>query len=234
MQRLVHRETDGGFIAIAMGSEPWQRAIARDLDEREAMELARDALEDCEDRQVSPTLLSTRTAAPGETFEEFLAWHGLLGHGFAYREIVRPGSDDHVLPPRELWSNIVPTLAIAYLHRSYMVEAGARGLAIASAYRPRSKRPTSKHRLAAALDVDVLQGDGKYQTTMLRSAGLIYRDHADDLLMGAGTYQPRNAAWATRVHWDTGTTYQRPRAWQYFDDESIRPSAIGKLSGRER
>lgn len=143
-------------------------------------------------------------------YERYLDGHGLLGKGFAFREIVKPDSPRHALPPAELWHRMVPTLALAHVVREAMKDRGARGLRIAAAYRPAGGEADSVHKVNGALDLDLLPGDGMLADELAEVVAEVWAAHRH-LEMGAGTYAPDGRLWTNRVHIDTGF---RHRCWQ--------------------
>ena len=99
-------------------------------------------------------------------YERYLEGHGLLGHGFVFRELarlrgllggLRSESTSHMLPPPSCWHRMVPTLALAQVLRDRMVAEGAHGLRIAAAYRPAGGEDRSLHKVNAALDLDLVR-----------------------------------------------------------------------------
>ena len=158
-------------------------------------------------------------------YERYLEGHGLLGHGFVFREIVRlrhvpggPGSESlsHMLPHPRYWHRMVPTLALAQVLRDRMVAEGAHGLRIAAAYRPAGGEDRSLHKVNAAIDLDLLPADLGLDRVFARVAAELWREHRH-LQAGIGTYAPAlkggttAALWTRRVHLDTGYRF---RAWQ--------------------
>lgn len=155
-------------------------------------------------------LLKPRPPAQGETYFAYLSSFGLLEHGFALDELVRPGSPRHMGPPMRMWAAMVPTLALAIELRRRMLAAGARGLAVAAAYRPHGGAADSRHKHNAALDLDLLPGDERLQLQYPQIAADLWLEHAH-LRAGAGTYAPDGRRWSARIHIDTG---YRHRCWQ--------------------
>lgn len=151
---------------------------------------------------------------PGEDHERYLSRLGLLGRGFAYGEVVRPGSSSHVLPPRKWWAEQAGALVLAHELRRRAVARGATGLRVAAAYRPAGGEARSLHKIAAAIDLDLLGGDldrvpglaGAYAEEL---AAMWHELRAHPV--GAGTYAPDGALWTRRAHVDRG---YRWRAWQ--------------------
>jgi hypothetical protein len=163
---------------------------------------------------VDKAIMSVPSPRPHENYATFLARCEVLERGFTVAELVRqdpPGFvPDHLEPPRELWARMVPTLALANELWARMRNAGARGLLVAAAYRPKGGAPDSQHKHNAALDLDLLPGDAHLQRTFADVAADLWREH-EHLRCGAGTYAPRGAIWTNRVHIDTGYRF---RAWQ--------------------
>ena len=160
-------------------------------------------------------------------YERYLEGHGLLGHGFVFRELARlrraPSADgprsestSHMMPPPSCWHRMVPTLALAQVLRDRMVAEGATGLRIAAAYRPAGGEDRSLHKVNAALDLDLLPADLGLDRVFARVAAELWREHRH-LKAGIGTYAPAlkggttAALWTRRVHLDTGYRF---RAWQ--------------------
>jgi len=158
---------------------------------------------------------------PSETYEQYLGWYGLLDHGFAYREIVR-GGDRHKLPPRTLAGRMVMTLALAHLVRD---ELGL-PLVVAAAYRPERGKPASRHKVNAALDLDLLRDDRSAAGNFLEVAQQIFDAHAH-LNIGVGTYHPPRSRWTNRVHIDAGVR-EEPACWQHHAGRSVTPSAVSR------
>jgi len=143
-------------------------------------------------------------------YEQYLAGHGLLGHGFVFREIVRLSSPRHMLPPPALWHRMVPTLALAHQLRQRVIDLGGAGLAVAAAYRPAGGEADSQHKHNAALGLALLPGDRSHAYAFARVAAETWRAY-EDLEVGLGTYAPARALWSNRVHLDTGYRF---RCWQ--------------------
>ena len=159
-------------------------------------------------------LTSPPAPLPGEGHEAYLRRLGLLDRGFAYREVVRPGSPSHVLPPPRWWRNQASALVLAHELRRRVVARGARGLNVAAAHRPQGGEPRSMHKRAAALDLDLLGSDldrlpGLDDAYAEELAALWHELRA--LPVGAGTYAPEGHLWTRRAHVDYG---YRWRAWQ--------------------
>lgn len=155
--------------------------------------------------------LLTRPPCPtsSESHETYLGRLGLLGRGFVYREVVR---DDpaHLEPPRRLWQRQVSALVLAHALRARMIRAGAHGLALRAAYRPQGGEARSLHKLAAAVDLDLLPADCELAEAFAQVAAELWED-LRDLPVGVGTYAPEGALYTRRVHLDYGF---RHRAWQ--------------------
>ena len=229
------RETDGVYVAVAFDTDArWSTTIARSLTESEAKESAVAAAERAvaqSDRVVSATLLRCRTGLPGETYEEYLEWHGLLGGGFSYRELVRHSTRDrHLLPPATLWPNIVAALALAHLLRAIVVEHGGHGLNINAAHRLTSPSKGSKHKLNAALDLDLLSSDVDLAGVYLEIGARVWRDHKH-LRIGMGSYHPARTRRTRRLHVDAKVRWRRA-VWQYSGDRKIRRPAIAAIARR--
>lgn len=233
--------TPTGYIARASSSSsPWSTAVARAPSMSDAIDNAVAELEDAAARgAVSTSMLRPRPPAPGESLDAWLRWHDLLDHGFAFDELVRPGDRRRAMPPRKLWPNIAATLAAAMLLRSWMIEAGARGLVVRAAYRAGGGVSSSRHTMFAALDLDLTAEDQRRHmgAAYLGAGARLYRQHADDLRLGVGSYHPPGT-WSTRrLHVDAGTGSPRPDAWQIHggtgpDPEYVKPPAIITINER--
>lgn len=171
----------------------------------------------------------TPPVLPGEGYESYLRRLDLLDRGFVFRELVRDGDNRRALPPLALWPAMAPTLSLAIELRERMRRVGARGLAVRAAFRPAGGEADSRHKHNAALDLDLLPGDGHLASEFARVAALLWRDRRD-LRVGLGTYAPDGAAWTNRVHLDTGW---RHRCWQGIGRNSagrylfsMRPAAL--------
>lgn len=216
-------ERDGSYVGVAtMSGAPWRVSIAYGETEGGAASGAFDALEGAEGL-VSPSLLRARLPLPGESYRDYLLWYDLLGFGFAYGELV-DGDRRRREPPRTLWQNMVPTLALAHLLRQRMVTRGARGLRVNAAYRPKSGG--RRHRWNTALDLDLLPGDRRHGPALLEELARVYREHADALAVGAGSYHPKGSRWTNRAHLDTGTGGPRPNTWQISGGQYVTPGAL--------
>ncbi len=159
-------------------------------------------------------------AMDANTYQQYLESTGQLGRGFAFSEIVKRWSlHRHRKPPKSLWPRMTPTLALANELRVRMVEAGAKGLRVAAAYRPRGGSPRSQHKRNAALDLDLI-GDAKLRPTYYRIAAELWHDYGRELEIGLGFYGGPDAYGGIRVHIDTG---YRCRTWQYRGSKSLRP-----------
>lgn len=149
-----------------------------------------------------------------DTYQEYLQPFDVLGRGFVFAELVRDPARDpqqrKALPPVSMWPAMVPTLRLALMLRDRMRAAGARGLAVHAAYRPHGGEAGSRHKHNAALDLDLLPGDGHLAGVFARAAAVLWREH-EDLQVGLGTYAPEGRLWTNRVHLDTG---YRHRCWQ--------------------
>lgn len=155
--------------------------------------------------------LLTRPPRPtaDETHEDYLGRLGLLGRGFIYREVVRDDAA-HLEPPRRLWPRQASALVLAHSLRARVVERGARGLVLRAAYRPHGGEVRSLHKLAAAVDLDLLEIDHGLAGIFAEVAADLW-DELRDLPVGAGTYAPEGVLRTQRVHLDFG---YRHRAWQ--------------------
>lgn len=179
-----------------------------------------------------------REARPLEDYEGFLRWHGVVGRevGFTIGELVhhdhRPYHKRFEAPPRELWPNMVPTLATAIELRERMLGEGATGLRVAAAYRPKGGATSSAHKSNRALDLDLLTIDTDRDRTLARrfvevAAGLYEDLVARRVKVGVGTYGPAGRVWSLRVHIDIDHVGGlRPVTWTHHKGRSHRPSAI--------
>lgn len=225
------READGGWVARAAMPEagPWALALGRGLTPEVAEDAALEELAASVSRgEVSSSVLRPRKPGQGETLGAYLDWHGLLNTGFVLAELVRPGPR-HVSPPRERWPAIVPTLAAALLLRSWLVDAGGRGLVVAAAYRPRGGAAKSRHKTFAALDLDLLEDDHRLAGSYLRLAAKLYRTHGSRLQLGVGSYHPPGTLGTRRIHVDAGTR-AHPACWQINGGEYVAEPAIAEIA----
>jgi hypothetical protein len=164
-----------------------------------------------------------------DTYESYLDHQGLLGRGFAYRELVKPWGRDmrgrFREPPRDMWARMVPTLALANEIRLWMREGtdGARGLRVAAAFRPRGGARMSQHKRNAALDLDLLPGDYHLTHEYYRMAVRLWCEYGRDMKMGLGLYCSPRRKDGIRIHIDTG---YRARSWQ-ISGKSHRPYLRG-------
>jgi hypothetical protein len=144
------------------------------------------------------------TATPGrrEDARPFVHW---LDGRHTFRASGRPGAALTMDVYRDSAS-----LALALVLRDRMRQLGARGLAVAAAYRPAGGEDDSRHKHNAALDLDLLPGDARFGHQFARVAAELWRERKA-LRVGLGTYAPDGALWTNRVHLDTGW---RHRCWQ--------------------
>lgn len=131
-----------------------------------------------------------------------------------------------------MWKNILAPLALAHLLRERMKAAGAGGLVVAAAYRPRSRRKSSKHKLNAALDLDLLAADHELAEHYLIAGASIWAAHKH-LKVGIGSYHPKATRRTRRLHVDAGVRWTRT-AWQYSGDLVIKPPALAVLAREMR
>lgn len=229
----IEREKDGGFVACACADEArWSAAIARATTESEAIARARTESSDARRLgAVSVTLLKARTPSPGESYEEYIASHGLLGGGIGYVELVRPRDPRHLLPLMSLWPKMIPALAAAHWLRSEVINAGGHGLVIHAAHRVAGGAAKSKHIVNAALDLDLLQRD--YDAGLgeqwLEAAARFYKRHGH-LKIGIGSYHPKGTRSTRRVHVDAGVRWWDRTVWQYSGDTKLKNPAIAALA----
>ena len=169
-----------------------------------------------------------RAPSTGE-YVNFLESLQLLGRGFSFGEIVRPGYRDvrgrYRQPPRQLWHRMVPTLAVANDLRRRLCspecgEPPLQGLRVAAAYRPSGGAPRSQHKVNAALDLDLLAPDSHYTQRYYREAVKLWCEYGAELRMGLGLYCSSRGRGGIRVHIDTGS---RCRTWQISGGRSLRP-----------
>lgn len=161
-----------------------------------------------------------RSPERGESLEEYLTRLDLLGHGFAYRELVN-GGRKHQMPPKRYWPNLALTLRLAIEFRARAIRAaGVRGLQVNAVYRPRGGASRSAHKYAKALDLDRIGGSS---TEYFRCAARFWAEYGEQLQVGLGLY-----TWGTksigglRVHIDTGHGL---RTWQGIRTRFGRPWA---------
>lgn len=225
------REKDGGFVASAVDTDArWSSSIGRAGTELLAKARATEAMVAARDSGiVSASLLRGRTCFTGEDYRSYLAWHGLIGGGFGYSEIVK-GSRRFLMPRSSVWMNILPALALAHLLRARMIEAGGHGLAIHAAHRMEGGAPRSKHRLNAALDLDILSSDYDLAGEWLRVGARVWNDHAH-LKIGMGSYHPEGTDGTRRLHVDAKVRWRRA-VWQYSGSKKIRRPAIAEIARR--
>ena len=178
---------------------------------------------------MSATLGRPRRPRGGETYREYLRWHGVIGAeiGFAYEEIVRRASARHLEPERHLWASAIATLRLAIELRTLAIRFGARGLVVAAAYRPLGGASDSRHKANAAIDLDLLAADHQLGREYLRAGARIYASHAH-LGVGVGSYHPAGVDWTRRIHLDA-CTRQRRTCWQIHDGY-VTPPAILTLA----
>jgi hypothetical protein len=156
-----------------------------------------------------------------ETYEEMLRERDVLGHGFSYRELVsRWPNRRKAKPPRHLWENIITTMDMANILRKRMVERGASGLRITAAYRPRGGASSSKHKVNAALDLDLLKRDRSLAVIYHDEAARLFSDFAVQHKMGMGFYGWSYKA-GLRIHIDT-CSRTRPRSWWHHGGRVLR------------
>lgn len=147
-----------------------------------------------------------------DTYKSFLDRLGLIGHGFGYGEIVRPGSHRKDNPPRRLWDGFVPTFALAHELRARLLAlTDARGLNVAATFRPRGGAAGSLHKKNKAIDLDLLSVDRGFAVDFYRVAVELWCAWGDVLDIGLGLYCAKGQAGGMRAHIDTG---YRCRTWQ--------------------
>lgn len=161
-----------------------------------------------------------RDPLAGESIESFLADLGLLGQGFAYRELVN-GDKRHREPPRHMWPAfaMIVRVAIEFRLRAIM-EADVYGIKVAAAYRPAGGASKSAHKYAKALDLDRIGGDAN---AYFRCAARFWSEHGGKCAMGLGLY-----TWSTkslggiRIHLDVDHVAGL-RTWQGVRTRFLRP-----------
>jgi hypothetical protein len=155
-----------------------------------------------------------------------------LGRGFSYSELVQLDKYNKMLPPRQMWSRMLPTLALANELREVMVrQHGAKGLRVAAAYRPTGGAKASQHKVNRALDIDLLPADYSLSTAYYLTAVRLWQQWQEREKVGIGFYCPLDSKGGIRVHLDTGF---RTRSWQIWKGKSVSPSPLlGKLVGDE-
>jgi len=186
------------------------------------------------------TFLRPRRPTATEEYSNYLEWHGVLGDGlgFTIGELVRPGSPRHVLPPLELWPAMVGTLAAAMQLRDMITGAGAKGLRVAAAFRPVGGTRASRHKMNAALDLDLLPGDQRFAHAYLNLAASLFRDVGVTMRMGIGSYHPAAVQSTRRVHLDVGTR-SPTEVWQIAGANAdgsvkyVKTPAIQRLLGEK-
>ena len=154
--------------------------------------------------------LDIREPEPGESYGDFIAWHGV--RFFSVQEVTLFRRESrHVEPPRAMWSNIIPTLRICDELRETLGHPLSVGSAFRdSAYNAKVRgRPSSRHLYNQAIDIDLLAGNRspEERTRFADEAAKLWHAHADALRMGIGFYQHL----PSRVHIDTG---YRARFWE--------------------
>jgi uncharacterized protein YcbK (DUF882 family) len=160
------------------------------------------------------------------TYKERLEAADVLGHGFAYTELVSwKGLHRKRMPPRYMWDRIIPAMQFANALRWHMVAAGARGLNIVAAYRPIGGAKYSQHKYNRALDLDLLRGDYHLATEYYRvAAGLYESVLADGFRAGLGFYCGPTATGGIRVHIDVGRS--RSSSWTISGGKQWSPSPL--------
>jgi hypothetical protein len=162
-------------------------------------------------------------------YEAFLEELQLLGHGFSYKELVRPRYRDFRgrfrPPPSHFWARMVPTLAAANDLRRIVCNPDGNippvgGLRIAAAFRPKGGAGRSQHKFNAALDLDLLPTDAGQARRFYREAVKLWSEYGRPLKMGLGLYCSSRSRGGIRVHIDTG---YRCRTWQISGGKSLRP-----------
>lgn len=232
LQVRTQLEKDGGYAACAFDDEArWTVSVARSGDEDEAAVAALDLAAEALSRGVvGESVLECRTRQHGESYEEYLDWHGLLGGGFAYRELVVERSRRHALPADDTWSNIVGTVALAHLLRSRLVERGGSGLVVRAAQRVSADSPGSKHAVNAALDLDLIRVDYGMASEYLELGARIWMDH-EHLRIGVGSYHPAKIQRTRRLHIDTKVRSRRA-CWQHHRAWKAEHPAIMQIARR--
>lgn len=158
-----------------------------------------------------------------ETYREYLDRMGVLDRGFAYGELVRSTSRRHVHPPVRLWPRMVPTLKIAIRLR----KALGRPIKIAAAYRPEGGALASKHKINAALDLDILDTQAamltnQFERLWYKLAVKDWCEYGAAAVQGLGLYCRPGATAGVRVHIDS-MCRTSPQTWQHHGSVIVAP-----------
>jgi hypothetical protein len=167
----------------------------------------------------------------GQSYHDYLSACGVMGRGFAYREIVSMlPSRRRTMPPRTIWPRIVPTLGVAIELRSRMIlRHGVEGLRVHAAFRPVGGAPSSRHKKNEALDLDLLRADASEETqeSFYVEASALWGEVGESLEMGLGLYCVAGRRRGIRVHIDTGFRF---RTWQKSGTVYILPPLAESLA----
>jgi len=176
-----------------------------------------------------------RTLSPstfGGDYEAYLEAHDVLGHGFGYREIVKPRWRDwrgrFRYPPRELWPWMVRAMRAANELRRRWVAMGGTGLRVAAAYRPKGGAKRSAHKRNGALDLDLLADD---QTPENKEAWYellvsFWLEQGPVRDLGLGLYCSPIRIGGIRGHVDA-CGY---RTWQHWNGKPVLPPLARRLA----
>jgi hypothetical protein len=149
------------------------------------------------------------------SYEQYL--EPVLGHGFEYRELVKPWRRDwrgrFRLPPEELWPRMLLTMDVANQLRAKWIAIGGAGLRVAAAYRPRGGARQSQHKVNAALDLDLLRTDYDKTQRWYGLAAEFWHQWGNAYDLGLGLYCRPERSGGIRVHIDTG---HHRRTWQQY------------------
>lgn len=151
-------------------------------------------------------------------YKYLLPW---LGKHFFYTEIVNSQGDcQH--PPEHLYPRMPPTLEEANLLNEKMKAQGFRGLSVVAAYRPRGGASGSKHKVNAALDLQLLKPDYDRSAEFYELAVQHWCERGKEKAMGLGLYCAPGRRAGIRIHIDT---MSRCRTWQHSNGSEVNPPA---------
>lgn len=221
MDRIIKRHDDRS-LSVFVGGVFWGRCVDSGGDMLPDGWLDIRAQGIAVRRWPDASILEPRQPTEDESYKDYLAWHMLLGSGFEFTEIVNKNVRQRLHPPRSLWANMIPTLALALLVRADFVAHGGGGLVITDAYRPASKRSSSRHKTNRALDLIPVQHmrTARGHATLAASSARVWAHVRHDLRAGLGHYGRPGSLATPLVHIDTGT---RMRCWQYYGDRAVTP-----------
>lgn len=150
----------------------------------------------------------------GESYREYLDRHRAIGSGFSIDELARLKHPRRGMPPNQFWPNIVPTMRLAIHLRERLIEQGGHGLLIAAAYRPSGGAAKSKHKINAALDLDLLPQDAALGDVWYALATRVWCEYGRATHMGLGLYCRPSATAGIRIHIDAFCR-RAPATWQH-------------------